>query len=897
LRATLDLIPAATWCANASGGLFFTNAKCADYLGLPANHTLRLGLDAGAEWDAHIPLLHPDDHESTRRIWSNCLRTASAGEVSFRVRNGHGEYRWFLRRAEPVRASDGAIQHWIGVNLDIDDTKRAETALSRSEGELRRVIDAIPTIAWCHLPDGTNEFFSKRWHEYTGLSEAESRGWGWAATYHPEDLPPLMERWRKLLASGEPGEIEARMRGKDGAYRWFLVRAEPLRDEAGNIKRWYGTKTDIDDRKRAEDAARRSEFYLREVQRLSHAGSSAHNPTTGIIHYWSPETYRIWGCDSEKPPPDKEGITQRIHPADRHRARSDYESAVQARKVYDQQYRIVRPDGTVREIHVVGHPVFGPTGELVEYISNLVDVTERRQAEKAARRSATLLAEGQRLSHTGSWGWDALTGNVTWSDELFQILGLQPQDTEPSLPLFWERVHPGDRTPLQQIFESAIRDKRDFEHEFRIIRPDSSIRHLHSVGQAVVNEANELVEFIGSAMDITDRKRSEERTQTQKEAIRLALNALVEKLDVNRFLADVITELNKQFHAKSWELWLFDEALGTLLLHSTSYSDAALSPGIESGGARPMETLQGLWQTRTAFSPPLLLQLSAEESVLTPRCRELLSARGINALMIVPLVLGEQNLGFIELHFDAPAHFTREDLELAQALANHTTLAVQLNRLTRRAEQLAVTEERNRLAREIHDTMAQAFAGIVLHAEALVASLPVNFSRSQRALSQIMKLARSGLEEARRSVQALRPKALEGRTLSEALEQTARKLAEDGKLLCQFRQRGVTQLLPPETQNELFRIAQEALTNVEKHAQAKSVWISLTYTERNIGLSIRDDGVGFAASGSKMPRHTYGLATMRERAQRIGGRLVVQSPRSGGTRIHVGVPQPKSTAL
>jgi len=201
-----------------------------------------------------------------------------------------------------------------------------------------------------------------------------------------------------------------------------------------------------------------------------------------------------------------------------------------------------------------------------------------------------------------------------------------------------------------------------------------------------------------------------------------------------------------------------------------------------------------------------------------------------------------------------------------------------------------VTEERNRLAREIHDTLAQSFAGIVLHSEVLGASLAVNKQRCAKALSQIQKLARSGLEEARRSVQALRPKALDGNTLPEALRQAAIRLNDDAKLSCQFRQRGNKIHLSSEIQNELFRIGQEALTNVVKHAQAKSVCITLVSQARRVSLSIKDDGIGFATAKPHDQNHGFGLGTMRERAQGIGGRFRVESRPGSGTTIRVEVP-------
>lgn len=203
--------------------------------------------------------------------------------------------------------------------------------------------------------------------------------------------------------------------------------------------------------------------------------------------------------------------------------------------------------------------------------------------------------------------------------------------------------------------------------------------------------------------------------------------------------------------------------------------------------------------------------------------------------------------------------------------------------------QMAVTEERNRLAREIHDSLVQAFAGIVLHTEALGSSLGANNLRSRRALSQIQQLARSGLNEARRSIRALRPKMLEGRTLAEALEAAAEHLCEAG-IFCSLIQRGIVFTLPADVQNEMFRIAQEAMTNVSKHARAKSVWVILEFKPHQVILTIQDDGIGFATVNVPRSRCGYGMTTMRERARRIGGWLKIESPATGGTAIRVEMP-------
>ena len=127
-----------------------------------------------------------------------------------------------------------------------------EERLRQSESRLRTIIDTIPTIAWCSLPDGSGEYWNRQWHDYTGLSPEAARGWGWQTVIHPKDVGVLTDRWRTDLAAGRPGEVEGRLRRFHGEYRWFLFRYEPLRDETGDIVNWYGTNTDIEDRKRAE---------------------------------------------------------------------------------------------------------------------------------------------------------------------------------------------------------------------------------------------------------------------------------------------------------------------------------------------------------------------------------------------------------------------------------------------------------------------------------------------------------------------------------------------------------------------------------------------------------------------------------------------------------------------
>src|SRR5882672_8183745 len=167
LQAILNVLPAYTWYAAPSGALIFVNRRTADYLGLPEDHPLRFGIDIGAQWDDWVPLLHPDDQEEARQYWSNCLRTGEAGEHSYRVRSAQGDYRWFLTRFEPLRASDGTLLLWVGATLDIEELKCAEQALRESEYKLRQIIETVPSFLWSTGPDGEPTYANQRILDYT----------------------------------------------------------------------------------------------------------------------------------------------------------------------------------------------------------------------------------------------------------------------------------------------------------------------------------------------------------------------------------------------------------------------------------------------------------------------------------------------------------------------------------------------------------------------------------------------------------------------------------------------------------------------------------------------------------------------------------------------------------
>src|SRR5882724_2979844 len=264
LQATLNVIPAYTWYAPPSGALTFVNERCADYLGLPKDHPLRFGIDTGAAWDSHILLLHPDDHEESRRMWSTCLRTGSAVDISFRIRNAEGTYRWFLSRVEPLRANDGTLLYWVGVNLDIKERKQAEKKLQEQQLELRQMLDFAPQLVAVFGPAREPRYANRMALDYLGMSIDDWRQRGIGSEVHPDDSERLEAYADRSMSAGAAYDLEVRLRNADGSYRWFLARYNPVRDDNGQIMRWYVAYTDIDDRKRAEERLQRENVALRE---------------------------------------------------------------------------------------------------------------------------------------------------------------------------------------------------------------------------------------------------------------------------------------------------------------------------------------------------------------------------------------------------------------------------------------------------------------------------------------------------------------------------------------------------------------------------------------------------------------------------------------------------------
>lgn len=252
IHALADAIPHLVWIASPGGFATYCNHRLLRYLAMTHEQATGVG------WLAEV---HPDDRQRVWKAWQNCLQSGEPYEGEHRLQNGsNGAYRWFLVRGMPQRNTQGTILHWVGTCTDIEEQKQAEQKLKESEQNWRVLAETVPQLVWIERADGYVEYVNQRYTDYLQARPEQLQCAGWCRFLHPDDIQRTLAAWHHACGSGEPYEIEYRLKqGQTGAYRWFLARAAPVRDEAGRIVKWFGTCTDIEEQKRIEEALRQSQ--------------------------------------------------------------------------------------------------------------------------------------------------------------------------------------------------------------------------------------------------------------------------------------------------------------------------------------------------------------------------------------------------------------------------------------------------------------------------------------------------------------------------------------------------------------------------------------------------------------------------------------------------------------
>jgi PAS domain S-box-containing protein len=1037
----------------------------------------------------------PGLHSSARR--------ALAGEAVTFVTDWNNQS--FEIHLIPLFDKAGTVAGVTGVTYNITDRRKAER-------ELRLVIDTIPAMSWSCLPDGANDYCSKGWMEFTGMKPGTEFGYGWADAFHPEDRAAHVAKWRTSIETGQLFESEARIRGVDGKYRWFLTQGVPFRDDSGRIVRWYGTNVDIDERKRAEsllagekrilemvatsdtlseildslcrlveeqaeavlasilllennrlrhgggtslpkaytdainglaigphagscgtaaftgkqviveniatdplwtnyrdtalphglracwstpifssqgkvlatfamyyreprspspadekiieqithlaglaierkltqEKLKQSEAYLTEAQTITQTGSWAWRIGPGDASeraaYWSEENFRIWGLDPAQGLPDRETVFSRIHAEDRQRV---IESASGVRGAdYGVECRIVMPDGAIKHIETVGHLVRNDRGEPVELVGTHVDVTERKRAE-------ALLAGEKRLLEmiaTGAPLRDILKDLCLIIEEqrpgtLASALMLNPDGVHldcvagPNLPNDWKEqmeklpigpcagscgtaAYRAEPVIVSDIAADPLWNLPDHRasalgHGFRASWSNpvlSSKRQVlgtfciyHREPRAPTPQDLELIELATHLVRVAiERDRAESALRSSEQLARSHVDVMMRSLDVlateaapEKFIGEMLRTIGQNLGAVRVLLWLRDPHDDSLRLHLAMEKDRQIPPDPkhplinDPRGWRKIAFLQEMLFTKS----PMVCDDIQNESRISPEFRDYLVSWGAKRFMTVPMFVTGELRGFIGIQHAEASAYRADQIELAQALAHHVMLAVRGQELVEQQRQAAILKERTRMARDIHDTLAQGFTGVVVQMEAAEEALfeedPDNAVRHVR---RARDLARDSLAEARRSVHALRPQALERAPFADALKAIIKNTAAGTSLRTDFRIKGMPRELGPAVEENLLHIGQEALTNALKHARASEFKARLCFDSNQVRLELQDNGDGFSVD--KVNGGGFGLIGMKERAEHIGAQLEVSSAPGSGTKIvavsRYRIPQPST---
>jgi PAS domain S-box-containing protein len=832
--------------------------------------------------------------------------------------------RWALQRDEAQKPA--AI---LETNNDITERKRAENARRKSEEQYRDLIDASPDAICVIDADGKYVLVNPAGVELAGRSQDELVGTSIANTYLPEERHLLDDRIERLKAEGS-FRFERKFLRKNGEVIPVEVSLSALRD-----RYFQAIIRDISQRKRREALLAGEKRVLEMVAKgdsladiLDHLCRLVEELSSGVlasILLMDPNGKQLrHGAAPNLPKAYTDAIDGLVigHSVGScgtaaYRAEQVIVSDIAADPLWD-AFRELALAHSLRACWST--PIVSSEGKVtgtfamyyreprnpspseqdtIKHITHLAGVAiQRKVAETARRESEAYLAEAQRLSHTGSWAWAPATGEIRyWSEETYRVLGFDSDAGPPRFETFFERLCPEDQARVRQLFENAIRDKTDFETDYGIVHPGGAIRNIHSVGHPVCDEEGNLLEFIGTVIDITESKRSEEALRASEQVARGQVEALAQSLDVlatapepKKFIGQMLNTIGRLLNAQTVSLWLFDESTGSPVLRSMVDGGSLVASDPDHPFTKdPLVFNQNAIIEELLFTGGPVICEDLETDPRIPRVwRDYLKQKGSKRFLGVPILVGGQVRGFIGVRHTDQAPYRPEEIELTQALAHQVMLALQLNEFAEQGQRAAVFEVRNRMARDIHDTLAQGFTGVIVQLEAAEDAISCGSRKEADAhLHRAGQLARESLSEARRSVHALRPRALETHNFWDALKGIIKNTTVGTALHAKFAAQGKLPTLPQAWQENLLHIGQEALTNTLKYAHARNFETRLSYKAKELRLELRDDGDGFRI---KDQNDGVGLTGMRERVVQMGGTLTLKSQRGKGTNIVVVLP-------
>lgn len=825
---------------------------------------------------------HPDDEALARQ---DVLRTLSGEptEREYRSFTKNGDERWIYMRRYPVWDEQlNRVVRFYGAAQDITERKRIEEALRHSEEMFRATFEQA-AVGIAHVaPDGRWLRVNQRLCEIVGYSPTDMLTRTFQDITHDDDLETDMKYVGQMLS----GEIQnysmnKRYLHKTGKIVWANLTVSLVRDANGQPDYFVSVIEDITALKAAQLELMRSEERYRIVSELISDFAYLYRvePDGALIAEWATEDSYIRATGFAL---SEIGGTYRLyHPDDISRSRQDVEHTLQGEPT-EGEYRIITKNGETRWLYIRRFPVWDKQHKRVDRFYGVAqNITERKRVEEAAWENQQRLELALEAGELGIWDWNLQADTGSYSATWAEMLGYTLEEIEQMHSPFEDLVHPDDFHLAARLWQDHLHNSaRIYQNELRMRTRSGEWNWILSFGKIVAYDLDgKPVRAIGVHLNITDRKRIEAEERAHRilaEALLDTAHALNTTLHLEEVLDRIFANIERVIHHYEGAIMLV-EGPDVTVVRAKEVTVPGWAEAVNNLRF-PIATTPNLYQVFKTGQPLIISDVRDY-----PGWMENQPYEWIRCHALIPIQQETEVIGFFSWESPIPDSFTPEMLTSLQMFADQTAIALKNAQLYEQAQELAMLQERQRLARDLHDAVTQTMFSASMIAETLVRLWDRNPEQIRKGLEQLRFLTRGAVAEMRALLLELRPEALEAATLPQLVAQLTEAFTGRTGIAPHLVAEG-DRVLPMEVKLALYRIAQEALNNISKHARATAVRVHLTINHM-IKLAVSDNGRGFTREQAKAG--SFGLKIMRERAEQIGARIAIESEPGKSTTITV----------
>jgi PAS domain S-box-containing protein len=531
LQQLIDTVPVLIWCLSPDGYPTYFNKRMVEYTGVPIG---QLGPPGADRFAAVVKtIMHPDDAAAVNKAVETAIMTGEGFSLKHRLRRSDGVYRWVDARAEPMRNAEGVIVQWYGLCLDIDGQIHTEAALRRSERKLQQLIDAVPALIWSTEPDGTPTYVSKRFTEATGalledITAVDGRPS--LSVVHPEDRPEAIAAFQRSCETGLPYVQRYRQLRRGGIYRWTETRAEPLRDEAGNILQWYGVSVDIHDLMIAQEALRNNSRQLQQMIDAVPVNILSFD-SSGKITSASKRYIEQVGL----PPAhieDFEALARHLaHPEDLpdmlHRALDGFATGTP----FVNRFRRLDKDGVYPWIEARAQPLRDANGEIVQWYMVSIDIGDEMRAQEELRERERELSQLVDALPVHIWSWTPAGKLAYVNKRSLEDLGLSGANFEDAARVAQELIHPEDVSEVLRTSLNCLKTGDAFIMRYRRRWKDGTYRWIEGRCDPLRDRDGTIIHWYQVSIDIDDQVRAHEALRESERTLRQLVETLPAMID------------------------------------------------------------------------------------------------------------------------------------------------------------------------------------------------------------------------------------------------------------------------------------------------------------------------------------------------------------------------------